>query len=92
MPPRESVLASFRPLDPPRDVVLGQFEGHRDLDGAADDSTTDTFVAGRLWVDSDRCRAVPFLLRTPEGPVDVVPGKGSVVSNRCRAAARSTSS
>jgi glucose-6-phosphate 1-dehydrogenase len=61
---RESVLASFRPLDPERDVVLGQFEGYRDLDGVADGSTTDTFVAARLWVDTDRWRDVPFLLRT----------------------------
>jgi glucose-6-phosphate 1-dehydrogenase len=94
---RESVLASFRPLDPEQDVVLGQFEGYRDLDGVADDSTTDTFVAARLWVDTDRWRDVPFLLRTgkrmarsaqrvslwlrtPEGPVDVVPDHGNVVS------------
>jgi glucose-6-phosphate 1-dehydrogenase len=61
---RESVLASFRPLDPARDVVLGQFEGYRDLAGVAADSPTDTFVAARLWVDTDRWRDVPFLLRT----------------------------
>jgi glucose-6-phosphate 1-dehydrogenase len=61
---RESVLACFRPLDPARDVVLGQFEGYRDLEGVADDSLTETFVAARLWVDSDRWRDVPFLLRT----------------------------
>jgi glucose-6-phosphate 1-dehydrogenase len=61
---RESVLAAFRPLDPEKDVVLGQFEGYRDIDGVADDSTTDTFVAARLWVDTDRWRGVPFLLRT----------------------------
>jgi glucose-6-phosphate 1-dehydrogenase len=61
---RESVLACFRPLDPGRDVVLGQFEGYRDLEGVDDESTTDTFVAARLWVDTDRWRGVPFLLRT----------------------------
>jgi glucose-6-phosphate 1-dehydrogenase len=61
---RESVLACFRPLDPVRDVVLGQFEGYRDLEGVDDESTTDTFVAARLWVDTDRWRGVPFLLRT----------------------------
>jgi glucose-6-phosphate 1-dehydrogenase len=61
---RESVLACFRPLDPARDVVLGQFEGYLDLDGVADDSRTETFVAARLWVDTDRWRDVPFLLRT----------------------------
>jgi glucose-6-phosphate 1-dehydrogenase len=94
---RESALASFRPLNPETDVVLGQFVGYRDLDGVADDSMTDTFVAARLWVDTDRWRDVPFLLRTgkrmarnaqrvslwlrtPEGPVDRVPGNGNVVS------------
>jgi glucose-6-phosphate 1-dehydrogenase len=61
---RESVLGCFRPLDPARDVVLGQYEGYRDLPAVADDSTTDTFVAARLWVDTDRWQGVPFLLRT----------------------------
>jgi glucose-6-phosphate 1-dehydrogenase len=61
---RESVLACFRPLDPDRDVVLGQFEGYRSLDGVAEDSHTETFVAARLWVDTGRWRGVPFLLRT----------------------------
>jgi glucose-6-phosphate 1-dehydrogenase len=60
---REAVLAAFRPLDP-ADVVLGQFDGYRDLDDVADDSRTDTFVAARLAVDTDRWRGVPFLLRT----------------------------
>ena len=60
---RESVIAAFRPLDP-AEVVLGQYDGYRDTDGIADDSTTETFVAARLWVDTDRWRGVPFLLRT----------------------------
>lgn len=61
---RESVIADFQPLDPVNDVVLGQFEGYRDLDGIADDSETDTFVAARLWIENDRWQGVPFLLRT----------------------------
>ena len=60
---RESVIACFRPLDPD-DVVLGQYEGYRDVEGVADGSDTDTFIAARLWVDTDRWRGVPFLLRT----------------------------
>ncbi len=60
---RESVIAAFRPLS--RDeVVFGQFEGYTDTVGVAPDSTTDTFVAARLWIDTDRWRDVPFLLRT----------------------------
>jgi glucose-6-phosphate 1-dehydrogenase len=66
---RESVLAAFRPLTRD-DVVLGQFEGYRDIDGVPDDSTTDTFVAARVWVDTDRWRDVPFLLRTGKKMAD----------------------
>lgn len=60
---RESVLASFRPLDP-QEVVFGQFDGYTDIDEVADDSTTDTLAAVRLWVDTDRWRGVPFVLRS----------------------------
>ncbi len=60
---RESVLAAFRPLAP-EDVVLGQADGYRDLPEVADDSTTDTYAAVRLWVDTDRWHGVPFLLRS----------------------------
>jgi glucose-6-phosphate 1-dehydrogenase len=60
---RETVIANFRPLDP-AEVVLGQFDGYRDIEGVAKDSSTDTFVAARLWVDTDRWRGVPFLMRT----------------------------
>ncbi|MPV38500.1 glucose-6-phosphate dehydrogenase [Georgenia subflava] len=61
---REAALRAFRPLDPTEDVVLGQFEGYTDIDGVAPDSTQDTYVAARLWVDTERWRGVPFLLRT----------------------------
>jgi glucose-6-phosphate 1-dehydrogenase len=60
---RESVIAAFRPLAKD-DVVLGQYDGYRDTEGIAKDSTRDTFVAARLWIDTDRWRDVPFLLRT----------------------------
>lgn len=93
---RESVIGTFRPLDP-SDVVLGQFTGYRDVEGVAADSTTDTFVAARLWIDNDRWRDVPFLLRTgkrlhagaqrvslllrtPEGPVSDLPQDGNVLA------------
>lgn len=63
MAARESVIACFRPMDPD-EVVLGQYDGYRDVTDVADDSDTDTFIAARLWVDTDRWRGVPFLLRT----------------------------
>jgi glucose-6-phosphate 1-dehydrogenase len=60
---REEVIRCFRPLDP-AEVVLGQFDGYRNTDGVAPRSERDTFVAARLWVDTDRWRGVPFYLRT----------------------------
>jgi glucose-6-phosphate 1-dehydrogenase len=60
---REEVIDWFRPLDP-GEVVLGQFDGYRDVPGVDPRSTTDTFVAARLWIDSPRWRGVPFYLRT----------------------------
>jgi glucose-6-phosphate 1-dehydrogenase len=60
---RESVIAAFRPLAKD-EVVLGQFDGYRETEGIDKDSTRDTFVAARLWIDTDRWRDVPFLLRT----------------------------
>jgi len=60
---REAVIAAFRPLAAD-DVVLGQFDGYTGTEGVPEDSTTDTFTAARLWIDTDRWRGVPFLLRT----------------------------
>lgn len=60
---RESVIAAFRPLDP-AETVLGQYASYRQTPGIPTDSTTDTFVATKLWIDTDRWRGVPFLLRT----------------------------
>jgi glucose-6-phosphate 1-dehydrogenase len=93
---RETVINSFRPLDP-AEVVLGQYDGYRSTPGIAADSSTDTFVAARLWIDSDRWRGVPFLLRTgkqlalsgqrvslllrePIGPLASLPKHGNVLS------------
>jgi glucose-6-phosphate 1-dehydrogenase len=60
---REEVIAAFRPLDP-AEVVLGQYASYRQTEGIAADSTTDTYVAARLWIDTDRWHGVPFVLRT----------------------------
>jgi glucose-6-phosphate 1-dehydrogenase len=60
---REKVISSFRPIDP-AEVVLGQFEGYRDVPGVAAGSDRDTYVAARLWIDNERWRGVPFYLRT----------------------------
>ena len=60
---REAVIAAFRPLDP-SEVVLGQYRSYRQTEGIAANSATDTYVAARLWIDTDRWQGVPFLLRT----------------------------
>ncbi|MFJ9624853.1 glucose-6-phosphate dehydrogenase [Streptomyces sp. NPDC101181] len=63
---REARLRLFqqtRPLDP-AEAVLGQYEGYRDEEGVADDSTTETFAAVRVHIDNDRWRGVPFVLST----------------------------
>jgi glucose-6-phosphate 1-dehydrogenase len=60
---REKVIKAFRPIDP-SEVVLGQFEGYKDVEGIKARSRTDTYVAARLWIDNPRWRGVPFLLRT----------------------------
>src|SRR5580698_10334512 len=60
---RETVISHFRPIDP-AEVVLGQYDHYRDVTGVDPHSKQNTFVAARLWVDTDRWRGVPFYLRT----------------------------
>jgi glucose-6-phosphate 1-dehydrogenase len=60
---KNKVFRSMCPLDPGQ-VVRGQFEGYRDLDGVAPDSQTETFIALKCEVDNWRWAGVPFYLRT----------------------------
>jgi glucose-6-phosphate 1-dehydrogenase len=60
---RGEVISCFRLLDP-AEVVLGQFDGYREVPGVDPHSDRDTFVAARLWIDNPRWRDVPFYLRT----------------------------
>lgn len=60
---KSALFADLRPLDPSR-VVFGQYDGYRDEEDVADDSTVETFVAAEVFVDNDRWEGVPFLLRT----------------------------
>ena len=60
---RELVIAGFRPLSRD-DVAFDPFEVYTETEGGATDSTTDTFVTARLWIDTHRWRGLPFLLRT----------------------------
>jgi len=68
------VLRSIRPIDPARDVVLGQYRasevdgegvaGYRDEERVTPGSRTETFAALRLRLESWRWQGVPFVLRT----------------------------
>jgi glucose-6-phosphate 1-dehydrogenase len=59
---KSQVLAALRPLTPD-DIVRGQYEGYLGVDGVAPDSTTETYVAVRLALDSWRWAGVPILIR-----------------------------
>jgi len=68
---KAKVLRCLRPFDPAtmsRSVVRAQYgpgdgqPGYRDEEGVAPDSTTETFVALRTWIDNWRWAGVPFYL------------------------------
>ncbi|MHB1058603.1 MAG: glucose-6-phosphate dehydrogenase [Rhodanobacter sp.] len=56
------LFRAMRPLDP-KEVVRGQFEGYRKIDGVAADSDVETFVALCLHIDTWRWAGVPFYIR-----------------------------
>ncbi|MBA2349808.1 MAG: glucose-6-phosphate dehydrogenase [Solirubrobacterales bacterium] len=60
---KAKLFEALRPFDPAR-VVYGQFEGYRDEEDVAADSSTESFAAVEAWVDTWRWQGVPFLLRT----------------------------
>jgi glucose-6-phosphate 1-dehydrogenase len=65
------VLESIRPLRP-ADVVRGQHRGYQKVKGVKKGSTTETFAALRLHMDSWRWSGVPIFLRAGKAlPVTV---------------------
>jgi glucose-6-phosphate 1-dehydrogenase len=56
------VISALRPLTP-NDCVRGQYEGYLQVDGVAQNSTTETYVAVRLAAESWRWADVPILIR-----------------------------
>jgi glucose-6-phosphate 1-dehydrogenase len=56
------VLKAIAPLGPDS-VIRGQVRGFRSEPGVAPDSTTETFAALRLDIDSPRWKGVPFYVR-----------------------------
>jgi glucose-6-phosphate 1-dehydrogenase len=59
---RAKILRAMRPLGADS-IVRGQYEGYRDEDGVASDSTVETYAAVRLDIDSWRWAGVPFFIR-----------------------------
>ncbi|MDP9185403.1 MAG: glucose-6-phosphate dehydrogenase, partial [Actinomycetota bacterium] len=59
---RIRLLQAIRPLRP-EDVVRGQFDGYRELEGVDPSSTVETFVALRFAVETWRWAGVPFYIR-----------------------------
>lgn len=82
------VLKKVRPLSTEevfKNVVRGQYTAgvvhgeprvaYRDEEQVAKDSTTETFVAARLFIDNERWKGVPFFLRTGKS----MPRQSSVI-------------
>jgi glucose-6-phosphate 1-dehydrogenase len=92
------VVAALRPLTT-ADVVRGQYEGYRDVDGVDPESTTESYVAVRLALDTWRWAGVPIVIRAGKTmpvtatevtvrfrpvPFDVFGVGGTLISNSLR--------
>ena len=60
---KQAVFAAMADAKPEH-YVRGQYEGYRDIDGVRANSTTETYAALRLDIDSWRWSGVPFFIRT----------------------------
>jgi len=56
------LFKAVRDADPER-CVRGQYDGYREVEGVAEDSTTETYVALELAIDNWRWSGVPFFIR-----------------------------
>jgi glucose-6-phosphate 1-dehydrogenase len=63
---KDAKFAVFRamPDAEPAAYVRGQYDGYRNIEGVAADSTTETYSALRLEIDNWRWQGVPFFIRT----------------------------
>ena len=62
---KDAQVTLFRAISTadPAHYVRGQYDGYRDIDGVASDSTTETYAALRLDIDTWRWSGVPFFIR-----------------------------
>jgi glucose-6-phosphate 1-dehydrogenase len=63
------VFQSMRPIQP-EDYIRGQYDGYLDVEGVADGSSTETFVALKIHIDSWRWAGVPFFIRAGKSLAD----------------------
>jgi glucose-6-phosphate 1-dehydrogenase len=63
---KDAKYSLFRSINDasPAHYVHGQYEGYREIDGVAKDSTTETYAALRLEIDNWRWAGVPWFIRT----------------------------
>jgi glucose-6-phosphate 1-dehydrogenase len=63
---KDAMAALYRsmPDADPAHYVRGQYEGYREVEGVAPDSTTETFAALRLEIENWRWSGVPIFIRT----------------------------
>jgi glucose-6-phosphate 1-dehydrogenase len=63
---KDALHTLFRAIPPadPAQYVRGQYDGYRDIDGVAADSTTETYAALRLDIENWRWSGVPIFIRT----------------------------
>ena len=60
---KNKVFRSMLPIEP-ANVVRGQYDGYRKIEGVAPESETETFIALKCYIDNWRWAGVPFYLRT----------------------------
>jgi glucose-6-phosphate 1-dehydrogenase len=64
---KNAVIKSIRPItgaQVAKQVVRGQYNGYKKEEHVASASTTETYVAAKLFIDNKRWKGVPFVLRT----------------------------
>ena len=63
---KDALVSVYRaiPAADPAHYVRGQYEGYREIDGVAADSTTETYAALRLEIENWRWSGVPWFIRT----------------------------
>ena len=63
---KDAMATIFRaiPEADPAHYIRGQYDGYRDIEGVAADSSTETYAALKLEIDNWRWAGVPFFIRT----------------------------